>query len=476
MKKRFIKYTFILSAFFAFISCDDELNQQPFNSFTPDTYYNTPTDFNNALRGMYSGFLGGNYYGGSMLSRPDILADNVILAQRGRRTNQFFFEWRYVANSSWDAMTSPYIVINRANRVIENIDNLQDGAEKNGFLAEAKTARAFATFDMLRVYSKIPTQSADANESLGMTINTGTDPNFVAPRSTVAETMSFVITELEEAATLIGDANSSSVSRISKNAIYALLSRVYLYNGEYQKCIDAADAVTTQVASAANFPGVWTDSSTDGVIFKIDQDRNLDGISLGVEWSQSSGGEVIPEYVFSFEFFNLYQSNDVRKNAYSFTGVDSNGDVYNAIRKMLGEAGQNNGVVDAKLLRAAEVYLNKAEAHARLNQDALALAALDVVRSNRYLGFASGNETGTALLNAIKLERRLELAFEGHRFFDLKRWNEGVTRSATDGDYFDGTGTPAEFTSLPAGNFRFQLAIPQNEINIYPGLQQNPGY
>lgn len=474
MKKSFIKYTFILSAFFAFVSCDDELNQQPFNSFTPDTYYNTPTDFNNALRGMYSGFLGGAYYGGSMLSRPDILADNVILAQRGRRTNQFFFEWRYVANSSWDAMTSPYLVINRANRVIENINNLQDGDEKNGFLAEAKAARAFAMFDMLRVYSKIPTQSADANESLGMTINIGTDPNFVAPRNTVAETMNFVISELEEAAGLIDDSNG--VDRISRNAVYALLSRVYLYNGEYQKCIDAANQVTTQVASASNFPGVWTDSNNDGVIFKIDQDRNLDRVSIGVEWSQSSGGEVIPEYVFSYEFFNLFQSNDVRKNAYSFTGVDSNGDVYNAIRKMLGEAGQNNGIVDAKLLRAAEVYLNKAEAHARLNQDAQALAALDVVRANRYLGFASGNETGTALLNAIKLERRLELAFEGHRFFDLKRWNEGVVRSSTDGDFFDGSGTPAEFTSLPAGSPKFQLPIPQAEINIYPALQQNPGY
>lgn len=474
MKNKFFKYSLIFASLVAFVACDEQLDQQPNNSFTPSTYFNSPTDFENAIRGVYSGFLGGAYYGGSMLSRPDILADNVILAQRGRRTNQAFFEWRHNSAVAWDLMTSPYIVINRSNLVLQNIDRLSDGDQKDNFKGQALAARAFAMFDMLRVYSKIPTQSSDANSSLGMVIVTGIDPNYVAPRTTVQECMEFVIADLEEAVTLLADDNG--VAALDRDSAYALLSRVYLYNGEYQKCIDAANQVTTQVASATNFPGVWTDSNNDGVIFKIDQDRNLDGISIGVEWSQSSGGEVIPEYVFSFEFFNLFQSNDVRKNAYSFTGVDSNGDVYNAIRKMLGEAGQNNGIVDAKLLRAAEVYLNKAEAHARLNQDAQALAALDVVRANRYLGFASGNETGTALLNAIKLERRLELAFEGHRFFDLKRWNEGVVRSATDGDFFDGSGTPADFTNLPAGSHLFQMPIPQGEINIYPDLQQNPGY
>lgn len=475
MKKIILKYTFIMSALFALVSCDSELDQQPFNSFTPDTYYKTPTDFENALRGMYAGFFGGSYYGGSMLSRPDILSDNVILAQRGRGSNQFFYEWRYVANSSWNVMFSPYIVTNRANRIIESIGNLPDGEQKNRFLAEAKMGRAFAMFDMLRVYSKIPTQSADANASLGMPINTGTNPDFVALRPTVAESMDFVITELEDALDLIDDA--VAVDRFSKDAIYALLSRVYLYNGDYQKCIDAANEVTTAVAPRASFSGVWTDSNTAGVIFKLNQDRNLDGVSIGVQWSQTSpDGTTIPEYVFAFDFFNLYTSNDIRKTAYSITGIDSNNDVYNTISKMLGEAGQVNGIVDPKLLRAAEVYLNKAEAYARLASpdDANALLALDMVRSNRYSSFASGNETGTALLNAIKLERRLELAFEGHRFFDLKRWNEGVTRSAVDGDFIDGSGTPTTFTSLPAGSLKFQMPIPQDEINVFPGLQQNP--
>jgi hypothetical protein len=103
---------------------------------------------------------------------------------------------------------------------------------------------------------------------------------------------------------------------------------------------------------------------------------------------------------------------------------------------MYGEAGQQNGSVDAKVLRAAEVYLNKAEAMYFSNNAAGALTALDVVRANRYANFVSGGETGSDLLAAIQHERRVELAAEGHRLFDLRRWGLGVSRSATEGEFF----------------------------------------
>ena len=158
--------------------------------------------------------------------------------------------------------------------------------------------------------------------------------------------------------------------------------------------------------------------------------------------------------------------------------ADVDGDVYNAITKMYGETGQTNGAVDAKVIRAAEVALNKAEAHAMLGEDAQALTALDELRSNRYNNFLPGDESGATLLTEIKLQRRLELFAEGHRLFDLKRWNEGISRSQTDGEFFDGTGTPvpAAYLDLEAGSNLFQLPIPQSEINVYPEFQQNPGY
>ena len=106
------------------------------------------------------------------------------------------------------------------------------------------------------------------------------------------------------------------------------------------------------------------------------------------------------------------------------------------------------------------------------------LTALNALRAKRYANYVPGTETGATLLNAIKLERRLELFAEGHRMFDLKRWNEPIVRSATNGEFADGTGSPvpAAYRNMPVGDHKFQFPIPQREINIFPEFQQNPGY
>ena len=128
------------------------------------------------------------------------------------------------------------------------------------------------------------------------------------------------------------------------------------------------------------------------------------------------------------------------------------------------------------------MYLTRAEANYRLGNTAQALTDLDAVRAQRYSGFVSGNESGTALLDAILLERRLELAFEGDRFFTLKRLGLPIQRNATKGALADGTGTPpaARWVTLPAGDYRWQLPIPEEAFNSNSALikseDQNPGY
>ena len=475
--KNLIKIFLITIGFVVIQSCDDDLVQLPNDSVSPNSFYKTTSDFEAAIRGVYSGFLRNQYYGGSFLSRPDIMTANVILSPAGRRSNnQSFYEWRHTPNDAWNLMSSGYIITNRANLILEYISNVDDVQFSNNIIGEAKTARALALFDLLRIYSKIPTQSSNAIESLGMPIIVEIDPTIQKLRPTVKESYDFIISELEEAKDLINEDNGTG--RFNKNAVNALLSRVYLYNGDYQLSIESANRVSSTVAKRSNFPQVWVDGSEDGVIMKIDQDRILDGIGLGTEWSQSVDGNVIPEYVMEFDLYNQYLATDIRKTSYTKFLPDSDGNLYNAITKIFGEAGQNNGVVDVKIIRASEVFLNKAEAYAMLGQNGLALTALDAVRSNRYSNFSSGNETGAQLIEVIKLERRLELFAEGHRLFDLKRWNEGVTRSLINGDFYDGTGSPVsvEYSSLPAGSYIYQFPIPQEEINVFPEFQQNPGY
>ena len=107
-----------------------------------------------------------------------------------------------------------------------------------------------------------------------------------------------------------------------------------------------------------------------------------------------------------------------------------------------------------------------------------ALADLNRLRVNRYTGFDAikATETSTALAEAIDLERRLELAFEGHRFFDLKRRNQPIVRNTKSGDLANGTGITYVKPGFAASDTKFQLPIPQSEINANPNIIQNPGY
>lgn len=471
MKKLLYLFGITFFVAFSFTSCDDELEQLPNDSFAPENFYKTTQDFELATRALYSGLFSGSYYGGSFLSRPDIVTDNVIVAQEGRKSNLSFYEWRYKSNSAWNMMGSAYVVINRANQIINKAGNLPDGDSKNNFLGEAHAVRALAHFDLLRVYSKVSDPT-----SLGMPYVIVLDPTYEAPRPTVAETISSIISDLNDAEGLVGSEDTKS--RFTKNGVNALLSRVHLYNKDYSAAIAAANKVTTPIAARATFPQVWTDSSNDGIILKLDQNASIDDIDVGVEWSQSSSSGIIPEYVWSYEFASSLDATDIRLTAYNDNIPDSKGNIYNAIIKMYGEAGQQNGAVDAKVLRAAEVALNKAEAMYFSNDEAGSLAALDALRAKRYSSFTSGGETGQALIEAIQYERRVELAAEGHRLFDLRRWGLGITRSASEGEFFDGTGTPAIQTarSLSAGDYRMVFPIPLSQINIYTAFQQNPDY
>ena len=482
MKKYFITLGIIVTSI-VLTSCDDELTKKPYDALSSDVVFSSPDGFSNALRGVYAGFIDnstdniGAYYGGDMFSVPDILTDNVVLNQNGRQSKKTLYDWLYNANGygGFDLYGDAYKIIRKSNAIINNIDILSTGDFKNNTLGEALTARALAHFDLVRTYAQIPTQSSGAGASLGVAYVTIVDPTQKPARNTVDEVYSNIIIDLTTAQELIDSSNDAS--RFNKNAVNGLLSRVYLYMGQWQNAIAEANKVTSSVASISNFPKLWKDESSDGIIsqFLI---RIADDIAIGTEYSQTSPASgVRSEYNVDFDFFQMYTATDVRKNSY-FSTSSFGGISYNHIAKYFGKTGQNNNIVNAKIIRTAEVMLNKAEAYTELSppNDAGALVALNAVRSQRYTGFVSGGETGQALKDAIALERRLELAFEGHRLFDIKRKGLDVNRSTINGDVSDGTGVPSAFTTLAAGDHKFQLPIPQSAINANTNLIQNPGY
>ena len=478
MKKIFYKIAFFTLIVGALTSCDKELDQVPFDSFGTENAYVTAADFENAIRGVYSNLTASGFYGGSdaggMLDAPDVLSDNVTFAQKGRGTRRTLHNWQYGAADAplYGLYTAAYSTIYRANLLLANSEGFE-GENKENIVAEAKALRALAHFDLVTFWGKIPTQSGDANGSLGVAYVTEPDPTIEPARETVGTTYDLIVKDLTEAAAGINVTND--VGRMNRDAVNTLLSRVYLYRGQWQKAVDAANLVSTPVAPRSDVVDVWTDSSRSGLLFYIPNELPVLGISIGVTWSQGGLTNLIPEYVVSYDFYNSFAADDIRKEAYTMQAANNaDGLQFNAIKKLYGREGQSNGQVDIKILRAAEAYLNKAEAYFNLGNESAARTALDAVRTKRYTTPPSG-ETGSALRDAIRLERRFEFAFEYQRFFDLKRWGLSIDRDGF-GDLADGTGTPSDQQSLAAGNNKFQLPIAQSSLDQNPNLVQNPGY
>jgi len=480
MKK--IKYiTFLILAGIGIVSCKkDKLDLFPYNQIETTQAFNTEPDVTLAINGMYAGLrTSGSYFvSGTWNIVADVLADNLIINQTGRLTQKTYGEWRYTGENTFGLFQGGYTIIRRANAVLENIDAFADGAFKNNAKGEALAFRAMVYFDMSRVYGKT-FLNAGATDSI-MPYITTTDPTIMPSKESVAQFYGKVIADLELAKTLIGTGNG--IYRLNKSAVAALLSRVYLYKGDWANCITASNealGATPNLPSRAAFPGIWVDdaASNGAVFFKV-RNTTLDNVnSQGVNYYQTVSGERKSEYNIDYNFKQLFTATDIRTTAYLSTSP-FNGVSYTHVIKYNGRTGGVAGVVDGKVIRTAEVLLNRAEAYYRsaTSNPTAALADLVLLKTNRYSGYVAETLTGQALLDEIYLQRRLELAFEGDRFWDLKRRNLPVVRDASKGERADGTGTPYVFTTLAAGDYRFQLPFPQSEVNFNTNLKQVPGY
>ena len=475
------KIIYLVSLSFALFSCTKEdITFRPYNAVSEAIVLRTETDLENMLTGSYSYMIkngGAGGYGTEFVIDTEVLTDNLILAAAGRGSNATGFRFQSVPNSShFDYYVSAYRAAEAATRVIDNINIVPQSTSRDNIEGQARFLRAFNNFDLVRIYSKIPTQSADANASLGMYYLDVVAPFSKPSRPTVDATYKKILDDLLIAKDKIGTTNTNASGKASRAAVYALLSRVYLYMGDYPKVITYGTLAVAgnTICPRASMVGLWDDVNSAGVLFKL-RIEQVDAVIPGPVYSQTVASGIRSEYVVPKSFSDLFLTTDIRKSAYIKTSA-FNTNIYNHIIKYDGRLTGNAGIVDIKVMRLEEVYLNMAEAQYRI--DGGGLAFLNVIRAQRYLPYVAGTETGAALLNAILLERRLELAFEMDRFFTLKRLGSSMVRNAVEGDFADGTGTKVETIALtlPAGNFKWQLPIPQFQRDLNSNLQQNPGY
>ena len=485
------KLIYILGiGFLAISSCQKKVTDiaQP-DVLSPELIFDTPDRMEAAVSGAYDGLQSANFLSGRALIYVDLMGEDVV------DKNLFFGDlprFAMLANNGipggvWNAA---YNAIARANRVADGINaNLDkiDATRAKELVAECRFVRAVAHFYLVNFFAQPYNFTADGSHT-GVPVITETftsnDPAANKPRASVKEVYDAVIADLNAALTdlPIDQADTyTSKTRATKAAAAALLSRVYLYKGDYANAKTMAGNIINGQYGAfalnASPAGVFGPGNyeTDETIWSIPNnvsDNPNTNNALPQHYAEAGRGDIAVSPTFMNVATNPYfTADDKRRNMIVAATLGSNAG-YFYTTKYPDVATRADW---APIIRYAEVLLTYAEATARLaaGVDADALAKLNQVR-NRSIVSAPAYVAGDfadkdELVDAILGERRIELAFEGHRFFDLGRIKSGVVNKL-DGDF-------SPIADQPFGANKSIFPIPQTEVEKSQGvLVQNAGY
>ncbi|CAL1518355.1 RagB/SusD family nutrient uptake outer membrane protein [Chitinophaga sp. MM2321] len=433
-----------------------------------------------AISGVYSLMQNENYYGRTVPLLPDLRADNgfisVINNNRYRNQDQYIVTANDVyTTDTWNLL---YSVVANANMVIQYGPHIfllpaaTDSVEAKQIVAEAYAIRALVFFDLSRLYAQPYNRTADASH-MGIPLVTTTNIDSVQSpsRSTAKQTYDQIISDLRTAISRFEESKSTAFSsgRINIYSAAALLSRVLLYKEDWAGAEKYADTVINEnkykllesEALTADFSKTGNSETIFEVINTPVDNRGADALSY--MFSQDGYGDVLA----TDDLFNIYAAKDVRLGFLKRDKRAGNGgeNPANIITKYKDVTMFSEGI---KVIRLAELYLIRAEARAHLEKDPQAQADLNRIVSRADPGAIPVVATGPALLRAIAMERRKELAFEGHRLFDLVRTTASFTK------YLASNKTIA--VALPGT--KIILPIPQRELDANPNIrhQQNEGY
>lgn len=361
---------------------------------------------------------------------------------------------------------SMYSVIYRANLVLENLDNASSAA-KAGFEGEAKFARALSYYNLIRLFGEVPL----VDRVIGPL-----DKETAFTKGSSQAIYNLIVTDLE---TAVANLSNGEITRASKAAAQALLAKVHLRLGNYTTAQVLLESVMGSGFSLEpNFNDVFYNEGNSEVIFAIGYNPGLESDSqdFSAEFMNGVGRTVGVNYV-TDDAVAILDAKGGERTQYSYR-IDPSQPTQNQVVKYLpnGEDGGADGKTfesDATLsgndwivIRYADVLLMHVEAIMAGSQEtnvAAAINSFQQVRDRAGLTTPVTTITKQDLLD----ERRVELAFENQRFFDLTRL--GVAQDVLS-TFSTANGYGFNSTDL-------LLPIPQREINLSNGLlQQNPGY
>lgn len=477
-KNKYLINSAYLIALLLFVSCNNiELDPSQEDAVSIEDGIVDLISANAAVDGMYDLLYRRDYYGRELMVTPEIMADNILVspANSGRYLTQYQYSIIPANGSVTNVWDNLYKNINAANTVLFYANTLTGTTQEqlDELNGHAFAIRAMAHFDLVRTYA-FPYSTTEASAAtgangngghLGVPLLTEFDSSDPKPRSTVAEVYIQIINDLNSAIQLLPSTPYSNSSKFNVTAAKALLARVYLYKEDYPMAYTTALEVINDgnyflTSNSDYIANDWsgTLSSNEGLLQLPASANDSNGFdSLGSiyidEGDDGNGGygDLIP----TADIKDLYTATDVRRNWFrNIGGVDFNFKFPNSFTN------------DIPLIRLSEMYLIVAEAVAN-NAGSLIVGqdALTQIIQRADPSAPSVTSSGNDLLVQTLNERRKELAFEGHRMYDIVRNKLDVIRIDL--------ATPSTISTINYPDYRMIWPIPEDEIIANDNINEN---
>ncbi len=522
---------FLAAGSMMFTACEDNvIDLSPVNSLTDETAYSSANRCELSVVGAYDaaqcGLYDGSYSRGYLLGSASIMQGEMRGEDMVNRAAffQYTYESTYDAGSTLNNITfwnAGFEAVNRINVVIEGIT----GAHENGIIDDATYKQYDGEMKFLRgviyhylmIHFAMPYNLQTLNNGYGLPlrlspVNTmdSIDEPMAVGRSSVAETYAQIVKDLTEAADELPTTNAANnITRATKGAAYAMLSRVYLHMRDWDNVIAMQSKVAEQgyeLEADPITPFLSNDNNSESIFSCENSDQ--DNASVNGAMFSMFGCRAGSRYLVSMSPILVndtrWLQDDKRRSEFIISSEDANSSIAKYGYKVYFCDKYRSSVrADySPILRYAEVLLNTAEAYARKGDVETAVSYLNEVRDRSLADAATQSykttdfANATAAVEAILFERRVELLGEGHRWEDIHRLaaddlcpTDGVPskvrwtaiNAAQTGSCVSGYGLAVPTRGLQSHDYtdrRFLWPIPTSETlyNATLAAQQNQGW
>ncbi|QCR24846.1 RagB/SusD family nutrient uptake outer membrane protein [Pontibacter sp. SGAir0037] len=474
MKAYIILFLLVIST-----SCQDFLELQPESQINDQNFYKTENDFEKAMIGVHGTFR--DLYNTDIFYIAELMTDNAEISISSSSITEVEFDELNITSSNtivqsvWDRAL---YTVARCNVIINRLEGvaISDDA-KNRLMGEAKFMRAYAYFILVQTFGSAPItnvefRSPDQIMATDLTLK---------PKD---EVYNVILEDLTSAEALLPADLNPNKGRISRGTVKTLLGKVYLTQKQYNLAASQLKEVidSRQYSLVNNYSSLFV-KGNENLAESIYELKFISGANLGNSYSvqftpastgllanrQQGSGRITP----TLSLMEAYEEGDSRRDASVGDSITSDLTGEKAYSRHglkfvdLTAVNPRDGAVNFLVLRYADVLLMYAEA---LNEQGSTASAEEYVNMLRDRADVEGvaGLSQEEMREAIAHERRVELAYEAHRWFDLIR--TGRAKEVIDA-YYAGKGL--NFTLAP---HELVLPIPRREIEINPAIKQNEGY